>query len=188
MKKLIVAAIMAAFAVSAVAQEKQEENSRGSLLKGEKTSEVVVWPAFLAVCEYPASTDVIGLRLTIPFSTLQENVTGFDIGLWGRSTYFEGIQVNLLRNDVKDAGCGVQVGIYNSIGSGQMNGIQVGLWNEAGCLQGLQGGLVNVAGEVEGFQVGLINRCETMHGFQVGVVNVIRSAEMKFCPVVNIGF
>ncbi len=188
MKKLIVAAVMVALTVPAIAQEKADGAPQNRVVQGEKKSDIAVWPAFLAVCEYPASTDIIGLRVTIPFSTVQDNITGFDIGLWGRSTYFEGVQVNILRNDVKDAGCGIQVGIYNSIGNGQMNGIQCGLWNEAGSLQGLQGGLVNVAGDVEGFQVGLINRCEAMHGFQVGVINVIRSAEMKFCPVVNIGF
>lgn len=188
MKKLIVAAFMAALAVPLTAQEKAEENSQSPVLQAGAKNDYAVWPAFLAVCEYPASTDIIGLRLTIPFSTVQDNVTGFDLGLWGRSTYFEGVQVNVLRNDVKDAGCGIQAGVYNSIGSGQMNGLQCGLWNEAGTILGLQAGLINVAGDIEGFQVGLINRCEAMHGFQVGVINVIRSAEMKFCPVVNIGF
>ena len=188
MKRLVIAAIMAAVAVQVIAEGKTEDKKHDSVLRGEKRSDLAVWPAFFAVCEYPASADVVGLRLTIPFSTMQDNVTGFDIGLWGRSTYFEGVQAYILRNDVKDAGCGIQFGIYNSIGSDAMNGIQLGLWNEAGCILGLQGGIVNVAGDIEGFQVGLINRCEAMHGFQVGVINVIRSAEMKFCPIVNIGF
>jgi hypothetical protein len=55
-------------------------------------------------------------------------------------------------------------------------------------MQGIQCGLVNIAGETEGFQVGLINRCETMHGFLIGLINVIRDAEIKFCPGINIGF
>lgn len=187
MKKLIIAAIMSVATFSVFAQEKSQEAAAAGE-QSRQSSEIVVWPAFFAVCEYPASTDVIGLRLTIPYATKQDNVTGFDVGLWGRSTYFEGVQVNLLRNDVKDAFCGVQLGIYNSVGHGQMNGFQIGLWNEAISVHGLQCSLVNVAGDVEGFQVGLINRCESMHGFQVGVINVIRSAEMKFCPLVNIGF
>ncbi len=40
----------------------------------------------------------------------------------------------------------------------------------------------------QGFQVGLVNRAEEMYGLQIGLVNVIRCAEVRFCPVVNIGF
>jgi hypothetical protein len=80
------------------------------------------------------------------------------------------------------------VGLYNSVGRGDLVGIQAGLWNEALSMRGVQAGLVNLAGEAEGFQVGLINRAETMHGYQVGLINIIRDAEYQFCPVVNIGF
>ncbi len=132
---------------------------------------------------------MVGLRLTIPFSTVQENVTGFDLGLWGRCLYFEGLQVNLLRNEVVDDGAGIQVGIYNSIGHGDMLGVQVGLWNEALCLRGVQVGLVNIAGDdADGIQFGLVNRAESLHGYQIGLVNVIRSAEIQFFPIINIGF
>lgn len=147
-----------------------------------------VWPAFFAAGEWPANPDVVGLRLTVPFSTRQEHVTGIDLGFWGRTLSFEGIQISLLRNDVKDRCAGFQIGCYNSIGSGEMLGIQVGLWNEANALRGIQAGLVNVTGETQGLQVGLINRAESMYGYQVGLVNVIREAEMQFLPIVNIGF
>ena len=187
MKKLITLALAAAAVAPVFAQEPEaaddavpvrEERSRGS----------DVWPAFIAICEFPDVPDVIGLRLTLPFSTRQENVTGIDIGLWGRSLYFEGIQVNLLRNDVKDDASGVQVGLYNSVGGGDLLGLQVGLWNEANSMRGAQVGIINVSGETEGFQVGLINRSETMHGYQVGLINIIRDAELQFFPIVNIGF
>ncbi|MBO5751566.1 MAG: hypothetical protein J6R80_04105 [Kiritimatiellae bacterium] len=147
-----------------------------------------VWPAFFAVCEYPAASDVAGLRLTIPFSTRQENVTGIDLGLWGRSMYFEGFMINVIRNDVKDDMSGIQIGLYNSAGGCGLVGLQVGLWNESGCFRGVQAGLVNTSGESRGLQVGLINRSETLYGYQVGLVNIIRDAELKFCPVINIGF
>ena len=147
-----------------------------------------MWPAFIAVWDFPETPDIIGLRLTVPYSSKQENVTGFDVGFWGRSIYFEGVQANILRNDVKDSCAGIQAGCYNSVTRGDLCGIQAGLWNESLSQRGVQIGVVNVAGDVQGFQVGLINRCETMYGFQVGLINIIRDAEIQFCPVVNVGF
>ena len=128
------------------------------------------------------------MRITIPYSTKQESVTGIDLGFWGRSQYFEGIQLNLIRNDVKDRGAGIQVGLYNSITQADALAIQVGLWNEAGYISGIQAGLVNVASDVSGIQAGVINRCEEMYGFQVGLVNIIRSAQFQFMPILNVGF
>lgn len=184
MKKLLSVALVASLGLSLVAQEAEKVDDGVKVAK----SESAVWPAFLAVSEFPASPDVIGLRLSIPFSTRQENVTGFDIGLWGRSLSFEGLAVSILRNDVKDDMSGIQVGLYNSVGRGNGLGIQAGLWNESACLVGAQLGLVNLVGEAEGFQLGLINRAETMHGYQVGLINIIRDAEFQFMPIVNIGF
>ena len=189
MKKLLALSLVAAMVCPVLAQEaEKQEAAKAQPEKTERRADSDVWPAFFVIGEYPNSPDVIGMRLTIPYSTRQENVTGIDLGLWGRSQYFEGIQINLLRNDVKDTCSGIQVGLYNSIGSGEMIGAQAGLWNEAGCIRGVQLGLVNVAGEAQGFQLGLINRSETMYGFQVGLINVIREAELQFFPVVNIGF
>ena len=156
--------------------------------KAARNDDTPVWPAFFAISQWPRSADVIGLRLTIPFSTSQENVTGLDVGFWGRSLYFEGVQLNVLRSDVVDSMAGFQAGIYNSIGRGDLLGVQVGLWNESMSLRGVQVGLVNVIGDGAGLQVGLINRAETMHGYQIGVINVIRDAELQFMPVLNIGF
>lgn len=187
MKKLVMLTAAAALTASLFAQEAAKDKKPAQQPEARPASNAV-WPAFFAVSEYPANDDVVGLRLTIPFSTRQEGVTGVDVGFWGRSTYFEGIQVNVLRNDVKDRCAGFQVGLYNSIGSGEMLGVQVGLWNEANALRGVQAGLVNVSGETEGFQVGVVNRAETLHGYQVGLINVIRDAELQFCPIVNIGF
>lgn len=189
MKKLLAFALVAAVAVPLFAQETELTETVAQLPKSERVKrESSAWPAFFAVSEFPASADVAGLRLTIPFSTKQENVTGLDLGLWGRALYFQGFQINIVRNDVKDDMSGFQVGLYNSIGSGQLLGLQVGLFNEANSLRGIQAGLVNLAGEVQGFQIGLINRAETMVGYQVGLINVIRDAELQFCPVLNIGF
>lgn len=187
MKKLFSLALMAAVAVPLFAQESEVKSDAQSQHQ-ERKRESNVWPAFFAVSEFPANPDVIGLRLTIPFSTKQENVTGVDVGLWGRSQYFQGIAVNVLRNDVKDDMSGFQVGFYNSIGGGQLLGLQAGLFNEANSMRGVQAGLVNFSGETEGLQIGLINRTETMHGYQIGLINVIRDAELEFFPIVNIGW
>ena len=187
MKKLLSFVLVASLGVQVWAQEsvKQDESAQS---REDRKSGSAVWPAFFALCEFPAAPDLLGLRISIPFSTKQENVTGIDVGLWGRSLYFQGIAVNVLRNDVKDDMSGFQVGLYNSVGGGQLLGLQVGLFNEANSLRGVQAGLVNLGGEVQGFQIGLINRAETMVGYQVGLINVIRDAELQFCPIVNIGW
>lgn len=189
MKKLLSMTLIAALISPVFAEENKEESSENSI-ETEKAvkRESAMWPAFFAVCEFPASPDVVGLRLTIPYSTIQENVTGIDLGLWGKALYFQGIQINVLRNAVKDDMSGFQFGLYNSIGGGQLLGLQAGLLNEANSLRGAQIGLVNLGGEVQGLQVGLINRSETMVGYQVGLVNVIRDAELQFFPILNIGF
>lgn len=190
MKKLLSFALALAAIAPVFAQEQgnKEEAAAKQPQREERKRESNVWPAFFAVCEFPANPDVVGLRLTLPFSTKQDNVTGIDLGLWGRCLYFEGLQVNILRNDVKDDMAGFEVGLYNSIGAGDLLAMQIGLWNEAGSMRGFQVGLVNVCGEARGFQVGLINRSETMYGYQVGLINVIRDAELQFFPILNIGF
>lgn len=191
MKKLIALAFIAAVAAPVFAQEpanSEKEAPQQEEKKSEDQNRNDLWPAPFAVCEWPNSLDVIGLRITIPFSTVQDSVTGIDVGFWGHSMFFEGIQANIIRNDVVDGMSGFQAGLYNSIGRGEMLGIQVGLWNEAMSMRGVQAGLVNVIGEGEGLQVGLVNRAETLYGYQIGIINVIRDAELQFMPVINVGF
>jgi opacity protein-like surface antigen len=158
----------------------------GLVIGGASAAERVKWPVWFAFNDVE-DIDVIGLRLTMPAGYC-EQVTGLDLGLIGRSQYFNGIQINLLRNDVKDALAGFQIGGYNSAGLGDMVGLQAGLWNEAKTMYGVQAGLINLADYADGFQIGLINRTEDMYGFQIGLVNVIRGSEVPFCPIVNIGF
>ena len=181
MKKLFQFVVVAMAAMPIFAQD-------GIEAEAAPIRESEAWPTFFAVCDYPDSMQVVGLRLTIPFSVKQEAVTGVDVGFWGRSIYFEGLQFNVLRNDVKDDMSGFQVGLYNSVGGGDLLGLQVGLFNEANSMRGAQVGIVNMSGETEGFQIGLINLSETMFGYQIGLINVIRDAELQFCPIVNIGF
>ncbi|MGN0853028.1 MAG: LA_2272 family surface repeat-containing protein [Kiritimatiellia bacterium] len=144
------------------------------------------WPVWLAF-NSTKDIDVAGVRFTLPYGQC-ESVTGFDLGLYGRCRYFEGLQVNILRNEAEDVMAGFQVGIYNSAGRADLVGLQLGLLNEARTVRGIQVGIINLAGQIEGIQVGLVNRAETTYGFQVGGVNVIRDSDLSFCPIVNIGF
>lgn len=158
----------------------------GLCVLGAQAADHVRWPVWFAFNDSD-DVDVVGLRLTIP-SGRCEQVTGMDLGLIGRSTYFNGLQINLLRNDVKDELAGWQIGGYNSAGLGSSLGMQVGLWNEASSLNGFQVGLVNLTDYANGLQIGLVNRAEDMHGYQIGLINVIRGGELPFCPLINIGF
>ena len=198
MKKLFPLALVAAFAIPLCAEPAAPETETDELSLDDDSSLAVqvdaprkntaMWPAFIGVWEFPETPDLVGIRFTIPWSTKQESVTGFDVGFWGRSEYFEGVQCNVLRNDVKDSCSGIQCGIYNSVARGDLLGIQVGLWNESLAHRGIQFGIVNVSGDTQGFQFGVINRSETMYGFQLGLINIIRDAEIQFCPVINVGF
>ena len=184
MKKLLALAVVAVMAVTSFAEEQSADQASAQ----PELQQSAIWPAVFAFCQWPASPDLVGLRLTIPYSSRQETVTGIDLGFWGRCKDFEGIQLNILRNDVKDTLGGIQVGCYNTAARADQFAIQVGLMNETQGFRGLQCGVINVTGEGEGFQVGLINRAETLYGFQVGLINVIRSAEMPVLPLCNIGF
>ena len=192
MKKLIPFALTAALALPLVAEEEiapvasvEAVDTKADI---EQSREYVVWPAFAAICEWPTTPELIGIRFTIPWSTKQETVTGLDLGFWGRSRNFEGIAINIIGSDVKDTAAGILIGLANFVDQSSMFGLQVGLWNESRGINGFQVGLVNVAGDINGLQVGLFNRTETMHGYQVGLINIIRDSDLQFMPVVNIGF
>lgn len=192
MKKLFLSLCVAAFAsvpmfaqeTAAAAPAAADSSSTASVktMPAEKAS----WPVWIAF-NSTKNIDVVGLRLTIPYGSC-EDVTGFDLGLFGRCRYMNGLQANILRNDVTDVAAGIQVGIYNSVGRDDMLGAQVGLWNETHSFQGLQVGLINLCDGGNGFQVGIINRAEAFYGFQVGVINVIRGSEIPFMPLLNVGF
>jgi len=179
--------LMALCAVLACAVVFAQEAAPASAPAVAKTSDTrAPWPVWLAFNSIE-DIDVIGLRLTLPYGEC-ESVTGFDLGVYGRCRYFEGLQANILRNEALDVMAGIQVGIYNSAGRADLTGLQVGLWNEVRSMRGVQVGIINVADSVQGFQAGLINRAESMYGFQIGGVNVIRESEIAFFPIVNIGF
>ena len=192
MKKLLTFAFAAALVAPVFADEATDEpeikTEEIDVKADVKARETALWPVFFALGELPETPDLVGLRLTIPYSTKQESVSGLDLGLWARSKDFEGIQINVFRSDVKDVFAGLQISCYNSVNRADLGGVQIGLWNQSNSFRGLQIGLINVTGEAQGFQFGLINRAETMYGWQVGVINIIRDAEVPVLPLVNIGF
>ena len=184
MKKLVIA-FCAAFTCAAVmAQATASSAPAQEPVAVQK--EAPDWPIWLAF-NSTKDIDVAGLRITIPYGEC-ESVTGFDLGFFGRCRYFEGFQLNILRNDAKDHLAGLQIGVYNSAGRADMLGVQLGLWNEARNFNGLQLGLVNLTDTGSGFQIGVINRAECFYGFQGGAVNVIRENEFAFLPIVNVGW
>ena len=152
----------------------------------EVKAEKAPWPVCFAF-NSTKNIDVIGLRFNCVYGAC-EGLTGFDLGLIGRCRYIEGFQLNLLRNEAEDVMTGFQIGFYNTAGRSDLLGVQIGLWNEAQSIRGIQVGIINVANSVSGFQVGLINRSESLYGVQVGAVNVIRSSDVPFLPLVNVGF
>ena len=154
---------------------------------GARAAEEVHWPVWFS-WGADENIDIVGLRMSAGGSC--EQVTGMDLGLIGRSRYFNGIQLNLFRCDVEDSLAGWQISLgYNSVGMGHALGLQTGLWNESmTTFQGVQIGLVNLTSYAEGFQIGLINRAEDLYGYQIGLVNVIRNSPVPFFPIINIGF
>ena len=183
MKKLLVVFCVALSFAAVMAQE-----AAASAEAPEKAApaEPPSWPVWLAF-NSTKDIDVVGVRFPFPYGEC-ESVTGFDIGCFGRCRYFEGFQLNILRNDAKDALAGLQAGIYNSCGRADMLGVQIGLWNEARSIKGCQIGLINLTDTGSGLQIGIINRAECFYGFQGGLVNVIRENEFAFLPIVNVGF
>lgn len=147
-------------------------------------AEQLVTPIAIPYLTTPA-TDVIGLRLTIPFAE-SDSMTGLDIGFWGRSVNFYGLQMNVLYNKVEDRTAAIQLGLVNQVGD--MTGLQVGIWNESGYARGFQTGLINYSIDMRGVQIGLINYTNSAFGYQFGLINVIRGSEVPFFPGINIGF
>ena len=184
MKKVLVGFCMALACVASVAQEVGADSAAASQPSAQL--EQPAWPIWLAF-NSTKDIDVIAMRIPVPYGDC-EGVTGFDLGCFGRCRFFEGFQLNILRNDAKDTLAGFQVGIYNSCGRADILGVQVGLWNEARVIKGCQVGLINITDAGSGFQLGIINRAETFYGFQGGAVNVIRENEFAFLPVFNVGF
>ena len=89
MKKLVLVAVIAAVA-SQIQVRADEPSEKKAVIEPSKKVQYALWPAFFAVAEWPETPDLVGLRLSIPYSSKQECVTGIDLGFWGRCKDFEG--------------------------------------------------------------------------------------------------
>lgn len=95
-------------------------------------------------------------------------------GLWSRARVLCGVQVNGGWSHARCSEAGLQfAGLYNSVGSGTVQGQVAGLSNSADTLWGLQvAALSNRARVLRGVQVGLINHAdEVRRGLQLGLIN-----------------
>ncbi len=134
-------------------------------------------------------TDVIGLRLNLPMSDNQ-NVMGLDLGIVGKASTVNAIQVNLFNLVTREFN-GIEVGIINKVGNktGSMMGLQVGAFNMVdGDVSGIQIGLFNIANDVHGLQIGVFNKTVSMRGIQIGVINLIEDGPLEFFPLINAAF
>lgn len=139
-------------------------------------------PVDFALCG-DSEVDVVGLRLGVWAECRQ--FTGLDLGIGTTAADAYGLQIALVRNEVRDKAGALQIAICQNKAA-DMHGLQLSLWNETTLLSGIQIGLVNASNDVRGLQLGLINATDTIYGFQVGLINVIRSSPyLPFFPILN---
>ena len=106
MKKVLTALCLALACSSVMAQEAAPAPAAAKAPAA--SADKAPWPVWLAF-NSAEDIDVVGLRMTLPYGKC-ESVTGFDLGIYGTSRYFEGLQVNILRNEAKDILSGFQGG------------------------------------------------------------------------------
>lgn len=129
--------------------------------------------------------DIIGLRLNVAATC--QNVTGVDVSVWGDSYNAYGLQLALLRNNVRDRAGALQIALLNNTAS-YLTGVQLALTNDTTVGKGVQLGIVNSSYDFRGLQLGLINCSNTLYGYQLGLINVIKSSTSHpFLPLLNIG-
>jgi hypothetical protein len=129
---------------------------------------------------------VKGLRLNLIYGR-NAAMTGLDIGVvnhtdgltkalqWGlvgiSEANFVGYQNNWIANITKGDLSGLQIGGYNEAGGGE--GVQIGLFS-------------NVPNRMSGLQISLVNYAKDLHGLQIGLLNIISSKEsFPILPIVN---
>ncbi|MEI6225923.1 MAG: hypothetical protein WCS72_14290 [Deltaproteobacteria bacterium] len=122
----------------------------------------------------PVAEGISGFRLSLIYGD-NSFVNGFDVGL-----------VNMVRGDLT----GVQWGLV-SVVKGDVHGWQAN-WAVSltdGAVNGLQMGIYNQAKHVKGVQLGLVNNTVTMEGIQIGLINIIQKGGMlPVFPIFNFSF
>lgn len=88
---------------------------------------------------------------------------------------FEGIQLTAGVNRVGGSSSGAQLAGLANVDGGNVDGLQLSLFNLASNVSGAQLGLINVAAKVRGVQLGLVNVADDVEGAPIGLASVTRS-------------
>jgi hypothetical protein len=108
---------------------------------------------------------VFGLQAASVFNWNVKEVTIIGLQLTGGFNYNRGS---------KSALYGLGIGGIGNYCQGQLAGVQIGLYNQAG--------------QVYGVQIGLINVAKDLHGLQIGLVNLSKTGGLlPFFPILHIG-
>ena len=133
------------------------------------------------------SVDVGGLRLGLIFSDCV-NMRGLDISLFGVARgNVMGLQIGGA-SIIRGNGTGWQANALANVATEGYDGLQIGLANYAGRGELFQLGVYNGGDDIKGLQLGLINFANEMTGMQIGLINVIQNKDIPFIPIINAYF
>ncbi len=149
------------------------------------------------LCLAPAGTRAdsqgqpISLGLFTPVQIVPEakGISGFRFSLiYGKNAFLTGFDLGLV-NMTAGQETGVQWGFVSVVGSDftgwQWNGVNVVQRN----VEGLQMGLYNQAHHAKGLQLGMVNNTVTREGVQIGLINLIQKGGMlPVFPIFNFSF
>jgi hypothetical protein len=124
---------------------------------------------------HPDTYSVDGFRINIIYG-VSEDMQGIDIGIVNESTgSVHGFELGLDNRVGKDFG-GSQLGLFNEVKE-DCKGLQVGV-------------IVNLTrGEMQGVQIGLYNHAESLDGIQLGLFNFNDDTKyLGFFPFINAAF
>ncbi len=157
----------------------------------------------LATPAVAAESRPIQLSLVPSIQIFSEDtaIHGVRLAIVGRNREFLGLDLGLGLLTTGDF-TGVGWGFANLV-DGDVQGIQSGLFNQAGTMTGVQWGIINLVdteftglqwgglnlmeqGHTEGLLVGLVNVTEDMDGLQLGFVNVTNTMHGLQIGLVNI--
>lgn len=135
---------------------------------------------------YCVNKDMLGLDIGV-VNRVNGNLRGYEYGLL--FNYLEGnlggYQTSFLVNVSRGNINGGQEGLVN-VTKGDVSGFQFGVYNGTKNLEGVQIGGFNQAEVVKGFQLGICNITGVLDGLQVGLINVATQKKiLKFLPIIN---
>jgi hypothetical protein len=129
------------------------------------------------------------------FAGVDEELMGIAVGGGTRVQDLVGLQLAIVSN-IADIGAGAQIAIGGNVCE-ELNGIQIGLLNAGGFvsdsvirstgeLNGAQIGIFNECGKLNGAQIGIFNECGELKGVQIGLLNIAEGGVRW--PLINVRF